>query len=328
MASAARRPLLGLLLPVLLAGAARGWHDPGRMLLRDVKALTLHAGRYTASRRLDPVPQLKCVGGTARCDSHTPTVVQCHNRGWDGYDVQWECKADLDVAYKFGETVVSCEGYESPEDQYVLRGSCGLEYQLDYTELGLQRLRESGRRRGFASVSDAHRRWYSTDSCGAGGLVTIAVLLAVAFVVYKLFLRDGAGSPLHSEHPFSHSYPRSTSSAGPPPPGFKSEFTGAEDTGLGGAFAGRQGHDRWGPGFWTGLGTGGILGYLLGSNRAAAPSSDPWYGPARPPSYPASTWGSPAYSPAPGGLGGSQSACSDSDGRTRVASGYGGTRRR
>lgn len=46
-----------------------------------------------------------------------------------------ECKTDLDVVYKFGKTVVSCEGYESSEDQYVLRGSCGLEYQLDYTEL-------------------------------------------------------------------------------------------------------------------------------------------------------------------------------------------------
>lgn len=39
--------------------------------------------------------------------------------------------------------MVSCEGYESSEDQYVLRGSCGLEYNLDYTELGLQKLKES-----------------------------------------------------------------------------------------------------------------------------------------------------------------------------------------
>lgn len=40
--------------------------------------------------------------------------------------------------------MVSCEGYDSSEDQYVLRGSCGLEYNLDYTELGLRKLRESG----------------------------------------------------------------------------------------------------------------------------------------------------------------------------------------
>lgn len=59
-----------------------------RILLRDVKALTLHYDRYTTSRRLDPIPQLKCVGGTAGCDSYTPKVIQCQNKGWDGYDVQ------------------------------------------------------------------------------------------------------------------------------------------------------------------------------------------------------------------------------------------------
>lgn len=59
-----------------------------RILLRDVKALTLHHDRYTTSRRLDPIPQLKCVGGTAGCDSYTPKVIQCQNKGWDGYDVQ------------------------------------------------------------------------------------------------------------------------------------------------------------------------------------------------------------------------------------------------
>lgn len=59
-----------------------------RILLRDVKALTLHYDRYTTSRRLDPIPQLKCVGGTAGCDSYTPKVIQCENKGWDGYDVQ------------------------------------------------------------------------------------------------------------------------------------------------------------------------------------------------------------------------------------------------
>lgn len=38
-------------------------------------------------------------------------------------------------------------------------------------------------------------------------------------------------------------------------------------SGFGSAFTGQQGHENSGPGFWTGLGTGGILGYLFGSNR-------------------------------------------------------------
>lgn len=326
--------LLGLHLFLLTAGPALGWNDPDRMLLRDVKALTLHYDRYTTSRRLDPIPQLKCVGGTAGCDSYTPKVIQCQNKGWDGYDVQWECKTDLDIAYKFGKTVVSCEGYESSEDQYVLRGSCGLEYNLDYTELGLKKLKESGKQHGFASFSDYYHKWYSADSCNMSGLITIVVLLGIAFVVYKLFLSDGQYSPPpYSDYPtFSPRYQRFTNPSGPPPPGFKSEFTGPQNTGrgatsgFGSAFAGQQGYENSGPGFWTGLGTGGLLGYLFGSNRAATPFTDSWYYPSYPPSY-SGTWNSRAYSPLRGDSG-SYSACSNSDMKTRTASGYGGTRRR
>lgn len=124
--------------------------------------------------------------------------------------------------------MVSCEGYESSEDQYVLRGSCGLEYELDYTELGLKKLREPGKNFGFNSFSRYYDKLYSQGSSGVSGLVTIVVLLAIAYGVYKWFLSDGQDSPPpYSEYPpHSHRYQRFTDSAGAPPPGFKSEFTG------------------------------------------------------------------------------------------------------
>ncbi|KAG8509651.1 Store-operated calcium entry-associated regulatory factor, partial [Galemys pyrenaicus] len=227
LGAAGRRLFFRLLLLLQIACPILGWNDPDRILLRDVKALTLHYDRYTTSRRLDPIPQLKCVGGTAGCDSYTPKVIQCQNKGWDGYDVQWECKTDLDIAYKFGKTVVSCEGYESSEDQYVLRGSCGLEYNLDYTEIGLKKLRESGKNHAFNSFSDYYNKLYSSNSSGISGLITIVVLIAIAFGVYKMFLCDGQEPPPpYSEYPsYSHRYQRFTNSAGPAPPGFKSEFT-------------------------------------------------------------------------------------------------------
>ena len=40
--------------------------------------------------------------------------------------VQWECKAELDSKYQFGRLQISCEGYEYPDDPYILRGSCGV----------------------------------------------------------------------------------------------------------------------------------------------------------------------------------------------------------
>jgi len=39
---------------------------------------------------------------------------------------QWECKTDMDNAFRFGEISVYCEGYDYPDDPYVLKGSCGV----------------------------------------------------------------------------------------------------------------------------------------------------------------------------------------------------------
>ena len=103
-----------------------GGTNKERVLLTDVSSITLEAGRMTNGRRSSPVPQLKCVGGTAGTSVPQPKVVQCINRGSDGYDVQWECKADMDHDYRFGRIQVSCEGYDRPDDPYVLRGSCGV----------------------------------------------------------------------------------------------------------------------------------------------------------------------------------------------------------
>ena len=32
----------------------------------------------------------------------------------------------MDSQYRFGEIAVSCEGYDYPDDPYVLKGSCGV----------------------------------------------------------------------------------------------------------------------------------------------------------------------------------------------------------
>ena len=54
----------------------------------------------------------------------------CRNIGFDGQDVTWQCEAELPKGVKFGKVEVSCEGHSSRDDEYVLKGSCGLEYSL------------------------------------------------------------------------------------------------------------------------------------------------------------------------------------------------------
>lgn len=116
---------------VNFAPAAAG--TPQKVRLRDVEVLTFQKGELTNGRRSACISQLQCVGGAARSESNLVETVQCRNMGFDGQDVNWECKTHIEPYLKLGKTAVSCEGYDYPDDPYVLVGSCGLEYTLEYT---------------------------------------------------------------------------------------------------------------------------------------------------------------------------------------------------
>ncbi|XP_058630722.1 store-operated calcium entry-associated regulatory factor isoform X2 [Onychostoma macrolepis] len=358
------------------------WNDEA-VLLHDVQVLTLHRGRYTTARRSSPVTQLQCIGGSAGCGSFVPEVVQCYNRGSDGIDTQWECKADMDNAYRFGRVEVSCEGYNSPNDAYVLRGSCGLEYTLELTAEGKQQHTQGSS--GFSGFASNFFQGFSNNKQqqqqsgghyqqsngqypfqngpsgdGVGGLIVVAFLLLVAYVVYKMFLC----SPTHGHQGYSGDESQGYSgtwdnSQGmePPPPGFKPDyysdqssskpgygfsdaytkpqsswtggntggftggntggftggntggFTGGNTGGFTGGFTGgntgRHTGGHGGGGFWTGMGTGGILGYLFGNQRRQPPMG----------------FAGPSYTNRP-------SPAPKTSSGTRTASGFGGTKRR
>lgn len=108
------------------------YSDPNKILLKDVQVQTFQKGLMTTGRR-SVVPQLNCIGGDARYNANEINSIQCTNMGFNGNDYDWECKATMSDYYKLGRSNVICEGYDSPNDPYILKGSCGIEYELEYT---------------------------------------------------------------------------------------------------------------------------------------------------------------------------------------------------
>jgi len=101
-----------------------------KVRLQDVQVLTFRKGEWTTGRRSSPVQQMVCVGGPGQRYSDRVKSIQCRNVGFDGMDVNWKCEAVLPNGLDLGKTEVTCEGFDYPEDPFVLAGSCGIEYQL------------------------------------------------------------------------------------------------------------------------------------------------------------------------------------------------------
>lgn len=106
-------------------------YDYNKVLLRDVEVLTFNKNEYTIAGRNPSVPQLSCVGGTGRHFSNEIDVVQCYNKGYDGTDVNWKCESVMRPDLKLGKADVVCEGFLYPDDPYILKGSCSLEFELN-----------------------------------------------------------------------------------------------------------------------------------------------------------------------------------------------------
>ncbi|KAF9307224.1 Store-operated calcium entry-associated regulatory factor [Mortierella antarctica] len=299
---------LAFLIAWISPASAFGSSSNQKVLLQDVRTLTLHRGRMTTGRRTSPVPQLNCIGGNA-CGDFEPDVVQCHNAGSDGSDVQWKCEADLPNNVRFGQLDVYCEGYKNPDDPYVLKGSCGLEYKLVYTK--------SYQRQGYSWddadinnwVKQAKRRSW-TETIYFFTWISVVGFIAISFL--KKICR-----PAHPRHD-------------PPPP-----YRASNHGGGGGGGGGGWGGGGWGggsggsggdnykpsssegyrPGFWSGLGLGLATHLATRDNNRRQHNAGYNY------QAPSSSYGSYAGAPA-------TASSSSSSGSSRTATGYGGTRRR
>ena len=248
------------------------------VLLSKISTLTLRSGRSTSSRRVSPIPQLQCTGPPNVCSLYKVDIMRCKNEGADYEDnnIQWTCSASLPEEFKLGSTEVQCEGYESSEDPYVLKGSCGVEYRLLLTEKG-------ERKYGMTNDDDYWTSFHSRskwEKLGTfafwlifGGVVGAMVLSAFGCLGRRGVAGAGGNRPgwggggggggFNDDPPPPYSDYRSS-----PKPSTRSSSSRYGQTGETGP---------WRPGFWTGAGAGAAAGYVLG-NRGRNQTGGGWFG--------------------------------------------------
>ncbi|KAF8339680.1 uncharacterized protein EI90DRAFT_3279271 [Cantharellus anzutake] len=166
------------------------------------------------------------------CDVFQPEAIQCFNIGGTGTDVKWKCEADLPSSLRFGKVSVSCEGWSGPGDMHVLEGSCGLEYRLLHVPQQFRPPNWDG-----SSYLSTLNRWFNTTK--------------VTTIIFDIVWTSGGWLSGW----FGGNTPRP-----PPPPYAPSD-----------PFASKS-ESSWTPGFWTGLGLGGLAASIWNSNRAAEDS--------------------------------------------------------
>ncbi|KAI0077312.1 hypothetical protein K474DRAFT_1661945 [Panus rudis PR-1116 ss-1] len=95
---------------------------------RDYKALNKNGG---ASVYL----QTHCLGKTCQWDA--PSVVHCDKVDITDLkrDATWKCRAELPEATYFENATITCLDWLYPNDPYVVRGSCRLQYHLERVSL-------------------------------------------------------------------------------------------------------------------------------------------------------------------------------------------------
>jgi len=267
-----------LLAALTIAGTVEGARKPANsVLLSNVQTLTLRKGLKTSARRVSAIPQLKCVGGNAK-SLYEIDVMRCKNAGsdYDDDNIQWTCTASLPEEFKLGSTDVICEGYESPDDPYILKGSCGVEYRLVLTEKGEEK---HGKKGWFSGPSKERPVEEPESSMGDNLFAGLFWLIFFGVVAWMLFsacvVRGGQARRPDTWRPGWGGGGGGGGDDPPPPYDWRPSPKPRPSY--------SQPEQAWRPGFWSGTAAGAAAGYAAGSraNRPAPqtqPRSGGWFG--------------------------------------------------
>ncbi|KAJ4324139.1 hypothetical protein N0V94_001495 [Neodidymelliopsis sp. IMI 364377] len=260
--------ILNFIYAALLSACGAQALRSDKVKLSNIQSLTLRNGLDTSHRRVDAMPQLSCIGGNAK-GLYEVDVMRCKNSGsdYDSENIQWTCTASLPDEFKLGSTDVICEGYDYPDDPYILKGSCGVEYRLVLTDKGHEK---------YGKGNGGH--WWGGDdeSSGRDGPKTLGEQIAAAlfwmvfigvagWILYNIVRQwgqgpAGAGGAAGNRPGWGGGggWGGNDDTDDPPPP-YDYQGRPGKDNGYG-----TNQPQGWRPGMWSGALGGAAAGYAAG----------------------------------------------------------------
>jgi len=227
----------------------------------------------------------------------------------------------MDANYRFGHVEVTCEGYDYPDDPYILAGSCGLEYYVNYDNT--------------KPYHGQQKHQHGQQGIGKGWVLVLGAGIVV-YAIYKTCIVGGSRGNVGGADGRSRSNDDFPDDHGrrPPPPGFRPNYfgsgSGTDDSCGRNTFSGSSSTSSApaGGGFWTGAATGGLLGYMFGARNNTGAGMGYGTGYNAGPGSTGGGWFGGGGTRTPSDSGWRDPQPSTSSGFTRSTSGFGGTRRR
>jgi len=179
---------------------------------------------------------------------------------------------------------VVCEGYANRDDEWVLKGSCGVEYRLLLTEKGEEKYGSGswwggskGKNKGGGKETKVKTQ---DESLGPGGWLFVILFVGVLILILYKMGEGVQNQPVPRRRRGGGGWggwgggPGGGGGDDPPPP-YPGKYNSYDSTANAG-----QG---WRPGFWSGAATGAAAGYMAGNrgNRQETrevPRSSGWFG--------------------------------------------------
>lgn len=195
--------------------------------------------------------------------------MRCKNSGsdYDDDSIQWTCTASLPDEFKLGSTDVICEGYDYPEDPYILKGSCGVEYRLVLTEKGEAKY---GKKKHWSGDDDGDSGYEQTTGDKVVASVFWMIFICVAgWIIYNAvrnwYTGQGGAVGGGGNRPgwgggggWGGGYGGNDDD--PPPPYDWRPGSGAHNK----QSYGSTNNQSWRPGFFSGAAGGAAAGYAAG----------------------------------------------------------------